>query len=218
MSKKRLDADKLKKFEERFSKAKTVHLILRSVAEKLNMDLESVQKVTAWKLESVLASLDVDNVYDAFRLSTVDPGKVWSSLELPEELLKVLQAEIHRRLGPSEVKVRADFEMTCGTADGINAIKLAVAQGEKFNQEKPELKVMKAAYLELFMSFSIQFQVISAPIYVVVAYTAYPSEAKEKITKALKEIETAIKGFGGSFKLLEAVTIIFVFNLTNALL
>jgi len=139
-----------------------------------------------------LASLNIESVYDAFRYSIVNPEKIWNALKVPYNLLKALQAEILHRLGPSEVKVRADFEMSCDTANGINAIKLAVAQEEKHHQEKPELK----------------FQVISAPLYVVVAYTIYPSEAREKMTKSLKDIEAALKGFGGSFKLIEAPRVV----------
>ena len=67
--------------------------------------------------------------------------KVWSHIEISEDFKSALEAEIQRRLSPSEMKVRADFTMTCDTSEGINAIKAAVAKGEKYHQEKPELSV-----------------------------------------------------------------------------
>lgn len=54
----------MKKFEDEFTKAKTVHTILRTVADKCNMDLEKVYEMTAWALNEKFGQ-----PYDAFKIS-----------------------------------------------------------------------------------------------------------------------------------------------------
>ena len=49
--------------------------------------------------------------------------------------------EIKRRLTPNAVKIRADFEMSCFTYEGIDAIKAALREGLSISEEKCEIKV-----------------------------------------------------------------------------
>ena len=64
LSKKKVNAEEMKEFEENYSKAKTVNTILRTVADKVNMDLEKVYEQTAWPLTEKF-----DHAYDAFKVS-----------------------------------------------------------------------------------------------------------------------------------------------------
>lgn len=42
---------------------------------------------------------------------------------------------------PQPVKVKADFKLTCSHYDGIDAIKSALTEGEKFSTNEIPLKV-----------------------------------------------------------------------------
>jgi translation initiation factor 2 subunit 1 len=44
-------------------------------------------------------------------------------LKLDEKTKKCLLDNIVKRMSPNEVKIRADFEITCFTFEGIDAIK-----------------------------------------------------------------------------------------------
>lgn len=51
-------------------------------------------------------------------------------------------AEIKRRLTPQPVRIRAEFEITCFSYDGIDAVKEALRAGLKHNNIGFEIKVM----------------------------------------------------------------------------
>src|ERR1700712_3114682 len=50
LSKRRVSTEDILKCEEKYSKAKTVHSIMRNVAEKTGLDLEELYTTTAWPL------------------------------------------------------------------------------------------------------------------------------------------------------------------------
>jgi len=50
-------------------------------------------------------------------------------LEVDEEIKKELFEEIKKRLAPKPVPIRADFDITCFSYDGISAIKKALLAG-----------------------------------------------------------------------------------------
>eukprot|EP00331_Platyophrya_macrostoma_P004282 CAMPEP_0176424388 /NCGR_PEP_ID=MMETSP0127-20121128/10811_1 /TAXON_ID=938130 /ORGANISM="Platyophrya macrostoma, Strain WH" /LENGTH=340 /DNA_ID=CAMNT_0017805443 /DNA_START=45 /DNA_END=1067 /DNA_ORIENTATION=+ len=187
LSKKKVNAEEMKEFEDQYGKAKTVHTILRTVADKVNLDLEKIYQCSGWPLHTKFG-----NCYDAFKISLIEPEKVWTGLTIPENIFKALTAEIRRRLAPNEVKIRADFEMTCYTYEGIEAIKKALRAGEKHSTEDIQLK----------------FQVISAPVYVVVSNTMEKTLGIEVVNKSLVDVEATIKSLGGSYKLKEAAKIV----------
>lgn len=90
--------------------------------------------------------------------------------------------QIRRRLTPQAVKVRADFEVTCFSYEGIDAIKAALFAGEAAGST-PDLAV--------------QIRLIAPPLYVMTASSMDKQQGLVALTKALEAIKieiTARKG------------------------
>jgi translation initiation factor 2 subunit 1 len=64
-------------------------------------------------------------------------------VEVAPEIKDKLYKEIQRRLTPQPVTVRSDFELSCYTYEGIEAIKEALRAGEKKGTEQAKLKVRR---------------------------------------------------------------------------
>lgn len=70
-----------------------------------------------------------------------EPEKVFAQVKMTEDVKDKLFQEIKRRLTPPSVKVRADFEMTCYTYEGVDGIRDALRAGEKLSNQQVEIKV-----------------------------------------------------------------------------
>ena len=90
-------------------------------------------------------------------------------------------------MAPSAVKLRADFELTCFTYEGIDALKAA-------------LLVSKAKTNLLHADIQVSYKLIAPPHYRVETVTLRKVEGLAVLEQALKEVETVIKEKGGTFK------------------
>lgn len=64
LSKRRVSAEDVIKCEDKYNKSKTVHTIMRHVAEKTGAEMETVNDLVAWPLYKKYG-----HAYDAFKLS-----------------------------------------------------------------------------------------------------------------------------------------------------
>lgn len=55
-----------------------------------------------------------------------DPEQVFKEISISPEQKAALIEAISRKMAPSPVKIRADFELNCFTYEGIDAIKNAL--------------------------------------------------------------------------------------------
>lgn len=53
----------------------------------------------------------------------------------------MLLTDIRHRLTPKAVKIRADFEVSCFTYDGIDAVKSALRSGLELNSDSLPIRV-----------------------------------------------------------------------------
>lgn len=60
-----------------------------------------------------------------------DPDTVYKKVNIPEKYRAILKESIARKMAPQPVKIRADFELTCLTYEGIDAIKEALITAKK---------------------------------------------------------------------------------------
>ena len=90
---------------------------------------------------------------------------------------------------PQPIKLRADFEVTCNSAKGIDDIKAALNAGKAICEG--EIKIM----------------VIASPLYVVVTSTFDKKNGIQLLNNVLKEIEKTIKECQGNFALKQPVPI-----------
>lgn len=121
LSKRRVSPEDIMRCEERYNKSRSVHSILRHVAEKTSRPLEELYQEIGWPLQKKFG-----HALDAFRLSITDPETVWAGIEPPKELTEYIAS----RLTPQPIKVRADVEVTCFGYEGIDAIKTALRAAE----------------------------------------------------------------------------------------
>lgn len=66
-----------------------------------------------------------------------EPESVFKEIKITDEQKKVLLESITKKMAPQPVKLRADFELTCFTHEGIDAIKDAlIAAKSAVNDDK----------------------------------------------------------------------------------
>lgn len=184
LSKRRVSPEEVERFEERYAKSKTVHSILRHVAEVHDMELEALYRMVGWPLYRRFG-----HAYDAFKLALTEPERVWASFAaageppVPADILRDLTASIVRRLTPQKVKLRADVEVACFAYEGIEAVRAALTAGEAVST--PEVAVRAS--------------LVAPPLYVLSTQCMDKAAGLAVMQAAVDEIERAIKAAGGHF-------------------
>lgn len=177
LSKRRVSPEDAIKCEERFNKSKTVHSILRHVAEKHKIGLEALYESVGWPL-----SRKYGHAYDGFKLAITNPETVFEGITPPsDEVYQDLLQQISRKLTPNPVKVRADLEVTCFGYDGINAIQEALRAGEELHTEAIPVKV----------------KLVASPLYVITSLSLDKNGAIEVVSKAIERIRSVLESRGG---------------------
>merc|ERR1712179_738761 len=156
LSKRRVSKEDIERCTEKYSKAKAVNSIVRHVAEilgiKTNEELEDLYRKTAWYFET--RAKKQGTAYDYFKQSVADPTLL-NSLDLDENTKAVLVENIQRKLTQQAVKIRADFECSCFTYEGIDAVKEALRAG--IGAGNPEIPI--------------RINLIAPPVYVMTCST-----------------------------------------------
>uniref|UniRef100_S4RR77 Eukaryotic translation initiation factor 2 subunit 1 n=1 Tax=Petromyzon marinus TaxID=7757 RepID=S4RR77_PETMA len=191
LSKRRVSPEEALKCEDKFTKSKTVYSILRHVAEVLDYSkdeqLESLYQRTAWVFDEKYNKPGY-GAYDAFKLAVSDPS-VLDGLDLTEEEKGVLLENIHRRLTPQAVKIRADIEVACYGYEGIDAVKEALKGGLACSTEKMPIKI----------------NLIAPPRYVMTTTTLERTEGLSILNQAMATIKEKIEEKRGVFNVQMAV-------------
>ncbi|CCG81510.1 Translation initiation factor eIF2 alpha subunit [Taphrina deformans PYCC 5710] len=178
LSKRRVSPEDIAKCEERYNKSKAVHSIMRNVADKHSIALESLYESVGWPLYRKYG-----HAYDAFKLAITQPDSVFADITPPNsEILKDLQSQIARRLTPQAIKIRADVEVTCFGYEGIDAIKTALRAADKVNTEENKVQV----------------KLVAAPLFVVLTNALDKVVGIKLLEDAIAEITKSIKEQGGN--------------------
>jgi translation initiation factor 2 subunit 1 len=176
LSKRRVSAEDIVRCEERYNKSKSVHSIMRHVAEKTNTPIESLYQAIAWPLNKKYGHAN-----DAFKLSITNPS-VWAEVEFPNDVVRdELHSYISKKLTPHPTKVRADVEVTCFKYDGIDAVKDALRTAEANNTPETQVKV----------------KLVSPPHYVLTSQCLDKGHGITLLEEAIKNIDKTIQGAGG---------------------
>merc|ERR1719492_5125 len=186
LSKRRVSKEDIERCTEKYSKAKAVNSIVRHVAEilgiKTNEELEDLYRKTAWYFET--RAKKRGTAYDYFKQSVADPTLL-NSLDLDENTKAVLVENIQRKLTQQAVKIRADFECSCFTYEGIDAVKEALRAG--IAAGNPEIPI--------------RINLIAPPVYVMTCSTPERSDGLAMLNEACKAVEEKIKSSGGNFQI-----------------
>ncbi|BGP05333.1 hypothetical protein JCM10049v2_001138 [Rhodotorula toruloides] len=178
LSKRRVSPEDVIKCEERYNKSKTVHTIVRHVAEKTGKDMDEIMELVAWPLYKKYG-----HAFEAFKLSISEPETVFADMDIPEDIYSELRVNIARRLTPQPVKVRADIEVTNFSYNGILTIQEALAAGESLSTEEIPIKI----------------RLVAPPLYVMVTNTTDKQGAIERLEQAIEKIGEVIKREDGGF-------------------
>jgi len=168
LSKRRVSPEDIARHEIKYSKSKAVHSIMRHCAETLEVDLEPLYQAIGWPLAKKFG-----HAYDAFAKAITDEEEVFGGLECTEQVREILMTQIKRRLSPQAVKMRADFEVTCFSYEGIDAIKAALFAGEAAGSSE-DIKV--------------QIRLIAPPLYVMMTSSMEKQQGLDALQKALGAI------------------------------
>jgi len=169
LSKRRVSPEDIERHEIKYSKAKAVHSIMRHCAETLEIDLEPLYKAIAWPL-----ARKHGHCYDAFSKAITDEDQVFEGIEMQPAVKEAIMTQIKRRLSPQAVKVRSDFEVTCFSYEGVDAIKAALTAGEQAGSSA---------------DCEVKIKLIAPPLFVMMA----SSMDKEVGLKALNDALSTIK-------------------------
>jgi translation initiation factor 2 subunit 1 len=177
LSKRRVSAEDIVRCEERYNKSKSVHSIMRHVAEKTGTPIESLYQAIGWPLNKKYGHAN-----DAFKLSITNPS-VWDEVEFPNDVVRdELRSYISKKLTPHPTKVRADVEVTCFKYDGIDAVKDALRMAEAKNSPDTQVKV----------------KLVSPPHYVLTSQCLDKGYGITLLGEAIKSIDNTIQGAGGA--------------------
>jgi len=176
LSKRRVSAEDIVRCEERYNKSKSVHSIMRHVAEKTKTPIESLYQDIGWPLNKKYGHAN-----DAFKISITNPD-VWNDVTFPNDVVKdELQSYIGKKLTPHPTKVRADVEVTCFKYDGIDAVKEALRKAEVKNTPETYVKV----------------KLVSPPHYVLTSQCLDKNVGIRLLEEAITDIDATIKSSGG---------------------
>jgi len=178
LSKSRVTAEDIVRMEDRWSKARTVHSIMRHVAETTSVDLENLYIRVGWPLYRKFG-----HAFDAFRAAVSDSDAVLKDLEITDTERAELLKNIERKLKPQPTKLRADIEVTCSDFEGIDAIKAALSAGEEASTENCPIRV----------------KLVAPPSYVVTTSVLEKQEGFDALERALEAIKSEITKRGGKF-------------------
>lgn len=177
LSKRRVAPEDVAKCEEKYNKSKAVHMIMRHVAEKLDIPLLELNEKITWPLYKKYG-----HAYEGFKLAIQDPQKVFEGLEMPPKVYDELIANIRRRMTPAPVKLRADIEVTCFAYEGIDAIQKALMAGEAESTREVPIKI----------------RLVAPPLYVITANTLEKNHGIHKLEEAIKVMQQAIEKSQGN--------------------
>ncbi|KAJ2819504.1 hypothetical protein FBU31_005508, partial [Coemansia sp. 'formosensis'] len=136
LSKRQASAEEISRCQDKFDRSKAVHSIVTQVAKRMNVETEDLYRRFGWPLYKRYG-----HAYDAFKLAITDYDEVMGEYNLEPELKKELMTLINRRLAPQNSKIRADFEMTCYSFQGVEAIRKALRAAEAVSTKETDLQV-----------------------------------------------------------------------------
>lgn len=178
LSKRRVAKEDFEKTADKWSKSRTVHSIMRHVAETVSVDMLDLYQRWGWALYK-----KYPHAYDGLRLAVNDPDTVLEGLDITEPERDELLRNVARRLTPQAIKLRADIEVTCFQFEGIDAVKYALSAGEAASTEECPVKI----------------KLVAPPLYVVSTAALQKSTGIDALNAALEKVKEAITAKNGKF-------------------
>lgn len=180
LSKRRVAPEDMSKIEEKWNKSRTVHSIVRHVAETVGVDMIDLYQRWGWPLYKKYG-----HAYDGFRMAVNDPDSVLEGLDISPREREELLRNVTRRLTPQPIKLRADIEVTCYQYEGIDAVKAALKAGEAAGTADCPIKI----------------KLVAPPLYVVTTASLQKKKGIDALTVALDVVKKEITKRKGKYVL-----------------
>ena len=181
LSKKYVDSDDVVKGTEKYNNAKTVHNIVKQLAEIHQMTIQDMYKLMVYPLYETY-----DDPYNAFKLiaASGDTCNIYSELNIsvPDNYLESLIKLVKQQLTVQPVKIAAEVDVTSFTG-GIDDIKYALNKGKEMASK----------------DFDIKIQLVASPTFMIFTTTTNEPEAIKAIINVSNVIKTEILKMGGEF-------------------
>ena len=198
LSKRRVSQEEAKLCENKYSKAKCVHSILRHTVELLHqskheVDFEDLFQRSAWMFDKKYKRENekYPASYDIFKRAVDDPT-ILDELELNELEKSILLKNIRRRLTPQAMKIRADVEVSCYAYEGVDAVKRALKKGLECSTEEHAIKI----------------NLIAPPLYVITTQSLDRVQGVEAVQNAMDAIKETIRDADGNFNVKKAAKVV----------
>jgi len=184
LSKKYVEEPERTKGTEKYNIGKTVHGIVKHLAETKHKEVEEIYKLMIWPLNKKHT-----HPYDAFKLLAANTETVPDiyeglGLEIPQDYIDTLIKVVKHQLAVQPVKIGAEVDVT-SFVGGIDDIKRALKAG--------------LTSVPKFGDFDVKIQLVSSPTFLIFTITtdeAGGTAAIEGVTNVIKE---EITKAGGNF-------------------
>jgi len=182
LSKKYVEEPERIKGTEKYNIGKTVHGIVKHLAETKHKEVEEIYKMMIWPLYKKYS-----HPYEAFKIIAASGDSTPDiyeglNLEIPEGFLETLIKVVKHQLAVQPVKIGAEVDVTSyvgGIDDIKHALKVALASAPK--------------------EFDIKIQLVSSPTFLIFCTTTDESAGTEAIENVTNVIKTEITKVGGNF-------------------
>lgn len=194
LSKRRVSSEDIQKCEDKYSKSKMVHSIMRHVSETTGANLQDLYKNLGWPLYETHG-----HAFNAFKSMVTDPESIFTEIsrdhpeyKMDDSVKHALLKDISRRMTPQPLKIRADVELTCFEGDGVENIKNAMRRAESLSTESCKIKV----------------SLVASPLYVITTQTLKKDEGLNLVETAIQSVQENISQVGGRLVLKEAPRVV----------
>jgi translation initiation factor 2 subunit 1 len=177
LSKKNVSPDDIEATKARYADSRTVHSIMRHVAQTVGKTPLELYEEFGWDLYERFP-----HALEGFKTAVVDPETVFGRYNLSPEVQELLLTNIRRKMAPAPVRLRGDFEVTCYTEAGVDAVKAALRKGLTLSTEEIPLKI----------------RLIVPPEFIISAQTMYRDRGLTLMNETLNAIRQEIERYGGA--------------------
>jgi len=172
--------------QEKFTKSKNVHGILCHVSAQCKVLTQTLYEMFGWDLYRRFSHAE-----DGLRQCMVD-DHVLDSYALPDNIREVLLRVIHRRFALPAVKLRAEIEVSCFTAEGVDAVIAALQVGKKCSTPAVRIAI----------------NLLAPPLYMMTTTATDTTKGLETLTTACDAIRQSISLRKGYFRMHRAPHIV----------
>jgi len=180
LSKRRVSPEDIQKCENKYNRSKTVHSIMNHVSVTCKVPLVKLYESFGWDLYKKHT-----HAYDAFQKMVQSPDEVLKPYDIHPHVREALLRNVRRRMTPQAVKIRADFEVTCLSYEGIDAIKAALKAGEKHSTEDMPIKI----------------KLVAPPLFVMLTQSLDKKKGVSLLEAAIESVKKTIKERGGDLNI-----------------